>query len=409
MSKVKVLLIIILSMFSCRFGYVCVGAEELSDLVIVIQPKSVTVREEEAAVFRVKARGNGLKYQWQYSQDNGKTWKNSSIAAAKTEEYTIKAGKANCDQKFRCVITDENGIDENSEIVGINLVSGPEITKQPESVTVREGEAAVFRVKARGNGLKYQWQYSQDNGKTWKNSSIAAAKTEEYTIKAGKANCDQKFRCVITDENGIDENSEIVGINLVSGPEITKQPESVTVREGEAAVFRVKARGNGLKYQWQYSQDNGKTWKNSSIAAAKTEEYTIKAGKANCDQKFRCVITDENGIDENSEIVGINLVSGPEITKQPESVTVREGEAAVFRVKARGNGLKYQWQYSQDNGKTWKNSSIAAAKTEEYTIKAGKANCDQKFRCVIMDIYGVESISDSTYILLLEGFETDIL
>ncbi len=217
MSKVKVLLIIILSMFSCRFGYVCVGAEELSDLVIVIQPKSVTVREEEAAVFRVKARGNGLKYQWQYSQDNGKTWKNSSIAAAKTEEYTIKAGKANCDQKFRCVITDENGIDENSEIVGINLVSGPEITKQPESVTVREGEAAVFRVKARGNGLKYQWQYSQDNGKTWKNSSIAAAKTEEYTIKAGKANCDQKFRCVIMDIYGVESISDSTYILLLEG------------------------------------------------------------------------------------------------------------------------------------------------------------------------------------------------
>lgn len=124
MSKVKVLLIIILSMFSCRFGYVCVGAEELSDLVIVIQPKSVTVREGEAAVFRVKARGNGLKYQWQYSQDNGKTWKNSSIAAAKTEEYTIKAGKANCDQKFRCVIMDIYGVESISDSTYILLLEG---------------------------------------------------------------------------------------------------------------------------------------------------------------------------------------------------------------------------------------------------------------------------------------------
>ncbi|MBQ1555424.1 MAG: peptidoglycan-binding protein, partial [Clostridia bacterium] len=49
------------------------------------------------------------------------------------------------------------------------------------------------------------------------------------------------------------------------------------------------------------------------------------------------------------------------ITRQPANVTVALGGKVSFTVKAEGTGLTYQWQLSDDNGKTWRNSSVKKA------------------------------------------------
>ncbi|MBQ1554213.1 MAG: S-layer homology domain-containing protein, partial [Clostridia bacterium] len=67
---------------------------------------------------------------------------------------------------------------------------------------------------------------------------------------------------------------------------------NVTVALGGKVSFTVKAEGTGLTYQWQLSDDNGKTWRNSSVKKA---DYNTTLSKSNVNRQVRCIVTDKNG------------------------------------------------------------------------------------------------------------------
>ena len=76
---------------------------------------------------------------------------------------------------------------------------------------------------------------------------------------------------------------------------------------GEYASFRVEATGyNGgeVSYKWQYSSDNGESWRTWT---GKTEaEATAKAGSANNGFLYRCRVSNEWG-SEYSESARLTL------------------------------------------------------------------------------------------------------
>lgn len=72
------------------------------------------------------------------------------------------------------------------------------------------------------------------------------------------------------------------------------------------------------------------------------------------------------------------------ITAQPTNSSAKLGNTVTFTVKATGEGLKYQWQLS-DDGKNWRNSSIKEA---TYRTAISKINNNRQVRCVITDKYG---------------------
>ena len=57
----------------------------------------------------------------------------------------------------------------------------------------------------------------------------------------------------------------------------------------------------------------------------------------------------------------------PAIKTQPKGVTVNNGKAAKFSVKATGKNLKYQWEVSVDGGETWEN--VAKATKNSLSVK----------------------------------------
>ena len=72
---------------------------------------------------------------------------------------------------------------------------------------------------------------------------------------------------------------------------ITQQPSAFSCGDGDQAVYRIKASGSGNRYQWQFSMDNGKTWKNSGDAGNKTEMLTFTARQSYNGLLLRCVVT----------------------------------------------------------------------------------------------------------------------
>ena len=345
-------------------------AEELK---ITTQPKDYTGMVNSIAKFTVIASGDGLTYQWQYSDDNGATWLASSLKSA---TYSAKLTAEKNNRMVRCVVTDQYGISVTSDAAKMTL-SGPTITTQPKDYTGAVNSTARFTVAASGDGLKYQWQYSDDNGKTWLASSIKSA---AYSAKFTAEKNGRMVRCIVSDQYGSSVTSNAAKMAL-NGPIITTQPKDYVGAVNSTAKFTVAASGSGLTYQWQYSDDNGKTWLASSLKSA---TYSAKFTAEKNNRMVRCIVTDASGSSVTSNAAKMTL-SGPVITAQPQNYVGAVNSTAKFTVTANGNGLTYQWQYSDDSGKTWLASTLKSA---AYSAKFTTEKNNRMVRCIVTDASG---------------------
>ena len=349
---------------------------------ITTQPKNFVGKAGDNASFVVKASGSGLSYQWQLSDDAGKTWRNSSV---KTADYSVKLSTANNGRYVRCIVTDTYGnqVTSNAASMKISVVT---ITTQPVDFVTKLGSQVKFTVKASDTDLTYQWQLSDDSGQTWRNSSTKSA---TYTTTLTSTNNGRQVRCIVTDKYGSTATSKAATMR-VSAVQITSQPTDCVTKVGAQVKFSVKAVGEGLSYQWLLSDDGGKNWRSSSV---KTADYYTTLSKTNNGRYVSCMVTDKYGNRVLSNAVVMKAVA-LQITTQPMNFTTGVGGQVNFTVKATGSGLSYQWQLSDDGGKTWRNSSV---KTANYATTLTESNNGRYVRCVITDGVDRTVISDAVY------------
>ena len=258
------------------------------------------------------------------------------------------------------------------------------ITAQPSDVKAGSGSTVTFKVKADGSGLKYQWQLSDDAGRTWRDSS---GKTATYSTTLSEKNDGRYVRCVITDQYGSRVVSQSARM-ILSQIRFTLQPAPVTAKDGDSVRFTAKANGEGVTYAWQLSDDQGKTWNTSKTTGA---TYTTTLTAAKSGRYIRCVATDKYGASKKSDTAYMKVTSLA-ITGQPSPVTALNGDLVKFTVTAKGPGIAYQWQLSDDQGKTWRGSKGTEA---TYCTTLSDQNNGRYLRCVVTDKYGNAVTSQS--------------
>ena len=389
--------------------WVEVGSEpEEKELTIIQQPKSVTGKLGETAVFTVEAEGDGVTYQWQYCNNGSSTWKNSSMMGSTTNSIEVKITKGRIGQKYRCILQDSRDNKLVSEEAQIMLAEEKKlaVTRQPESVTGKIGETAVFTVGAEGDGVTYQWQYCNSGSNSWKNSSMTGADTNSIEVKITKGRIGQKYRCILKDSKGNKLTTEEAQIIQAEEKKLTviQQPESVTGKIGETTVFTVEAEGEGVTYQWQYCNSGSSAWKNSSMTGSTTNSIEVKITKGRIGQKYRCILKDSKGNKLTTEEAQIKLAEEKElaIVKQPESVTGKVGETAIFTVEAEGEGVTYQWQYCNNGSTSWANSKMTGCDTNSIEVKITKGRIGQKYRCILKDSKGNKLTTEEAQIIQAE-------
>lgn len=89
-------------------------------------------------------------------------------------------------------------------------------------------------------------------------------------------------------------------------------------------------------------------------------------------------------------------ISAPTITVQPQSVTVPAGTNVAFTVVANGAHLTYQWQFSNDGGSTWRNSTTTGYTTDSITVAATSARNGYQYRCVVDGLGGSVTSNPAT-------------
>ena len=370
---------------------------------ITTQPKSVSVTLGTTTTFQVVASGSGLKYQWQYSKNNGASWTDWSGMTAAT--LSVKASATNNGCLYRCKVSTTAGSVTSSAatLTVTGSTAKPTITTQPKSVTVAIGAAATFKVVASGTGLQYQWQYKKSGATSWTDWSGKTAAT--LTVTASSTNGGCQYRCKVSNAGGSVTSSAATLTVTAAKPTITTQPKSVSVALGSTATFKVVASGSGLKYQWQYKKSGATSWTSWSGKTAAT--LTVTASSTNGGCQYRCKVSNAGGTVYSSAatLTVTGSTAKPTITTQPKSVSVTLGTTTTFKVVASGSGLKYQWQYSKNNGASWTDWSGMTAAT--LSVKASATNNGCLYRCKVSNAGG--SVTSSNARLTVSNVKPTIL
>lgn len=303
-----------------------------------------------------------------------------------------------------------NALEDGKNDIGANEYAGEKvlelkILENPVDVSGEEGESVVFTVKAQGNDITYQWQYSNASSSKWYNSSMEGCKTASITVPVENFRDGQKYRCVVSDAEGNSVVSEMAVMTVVVSetlPVIISHPDDYTGVIGTTAQFEVVAEGTNLSYQWQYSNASSTKWYNSSMTGSNTSVLSVDITAARNGQKYRCIVS--NGAGESVTSYAAYLIVGEtiEITVQPVSQQAAIGENVVFTVEAEGEGLTYVWQYSNASSSRWYESSMKGNHTASLTVPVTAARNGQKYRCIITDAEGNSVTSDIVVLMVTE-------
>ncbi|MBQ8836129.1 MAG: S-layer homology domain-containing protein [Clostridia bacterium] len=247
---------------------------------------------------------------------------------------------------FRCMVTDANGSVAYTDAkipTPYTLIVG----KHPESVYANYGEKVEFTVKAYGSRdseLKYQWQYTYDGAKTFRDilpTDSWASGYDTDTLTLGYVEKTDfvshvHYRCVVTDGDGNEDVTNAAAVKP-DKPFIIKQPEKVTAKPDTYIKFSVLAEGRcqPLSYQWYFYVDGMDGFlpvsKDHAWADGEnTNTLTVGVDRKYFDGSFKCycVVTDANG-NEVKSLEGTVLLSD-DATVNLETGHVKEEQGIVL-------------------------------------------------------------------------------
>ena len=294
-------------------------------------------------------------------------------------------------RKAYCIVSDQYGNTLKTDTVTFK-VPRPQITVQPESVTVPMGQDATVTVEATGEKLTYQWYYC-NKGKTKFQKS--QQQTATYTAAMNSERDGRKLYCLIKDANGYSVKSETVTIQMRK-PQITRQPESGYAVAEETIHVSVEATGEDLCYQWYLCKPGSSKFTATDVT---TSTYSAVMSKSFSGSKVYCKITDSYGYSIKSKIATLKLMTPAQITKQPVDARAAFSKTVKVSVGAKGDGLKYQWYYRNAHEETFQPSST---KTAAYSTTMTAARSGRYVYCVVTDKYG-NSLQTDTVRLLATG------
>lgn len=186
----------------------------------------------------------------------------------------------------------------------------------------------------------------------------------------------------------------LITITNVTGalpPSITAQPQSRTVTNGGMASFSVTATGSP-GYQWRKNGTN--------LAGATAATFTISSAATNDAGSFTVIASNAGG-SVTSTVATLTVLVPSGITRQPQSLTVTNGDPARFDVVAFGlPAPAYQWKF---NG-----TAIAGATAASYEIAGAQPSNQGDYTVEIANAAGTLSSSAARLTVKLRVFPPEL-
>ena len=373
-------------------------------LVITAHPADHVGAVNDNVSMTVEATGNGLTYQWYYSTDGGVTWAKSGSPGFATANLQPILRAYRDGYQFYCLVTDIFGNTAQSNVASMTVkASEVVITKAPVDVNgAKLGELYYFEAEATGDNLEYRWEFSSDGGETWQLSWNQGYNTATLGVRMNANRDGYLYRCKITSGLKTVVYTVPVSLNLQEpSAVIVGQSGNVAIIANKTATFTVDAEGTDLSYLWYRSNDKGATWTQTYLSGYNTDTLSF-VGTAARAAMYMCKVTDGSGKAIWSSPVKLQILSAElKILSQPESVTCASGATAIFTVEAQGDGLKYQWYASSDDGATWTASYLGGYNTDTLSFSVTAARAAKLYKCVITDAGG--NVVETNYVSVTIG------
>lgn len=370
---------------------------------ITQQPQDVQVCPGDAASFTVGALGLGLTYQWMVNDGNGFVVVNNVgiYSGATSNTLSISAVPPSLDgYQFQCVVTGATCLTTTtSTTVTITENPSPTINTQPADYATCVGDNAVFSVTASGTSLTYQWQVNTGGGfvNITNGGVYSGATTNTLTITGFTAGMDgYQYQCVVTGTINCtySSTSNAAILSLTTSPNITQQPVTQSICEGDNAVFTTTATGTGLTYQWQENTGSGfvNVVNGGDYSGATSATLTV-AGVTNGmnGYQYHCIISGSICVNSSTtNTVLINITTSPAIIQQPVDAYVCPTDPASFSITTQGTGITYQWQVNNGGGfiNIFNGGIYSGATSATLNISAVQNNMDgYQYRCLVNGIF----------------------
>ena len=371
---------------------------------ITTMPKDCELYSGAQAEFTVTAP-SATSFQWQCSDNGGSSWYNTGIGGETSRQKTLRfASNAQLAKRlYRCLVSFPNSSTLASEPARLVLVARYAISSQPEDCTTAAGSTAFFAIEAE-RATSFQWQCSDNEGRTWYNTGIGGETSTqariEFTASTGLSK--RRYRCLAFFPDGTSSASNTAQLKL-SANQITGQPRDTAASTGSEVSFSVRALG-AISYQWQCSDNDGKGWYDTGIgnAASKLPTLRFTASAALAKRLYRCVVTFQDGTTAATQNAKLSLLSNKErITTQPKDCATSVGIEASFSIDAE-HAAAFQWQCSDNGGRTWYNTAIGGVTSKSCTMSfiATEGLAKRLFRCLVSLEDGSTQASEAVRLLL---------
>lgn len=371
---------------------------------ITTMPKDCEVYNGAQAEFTVTA-ASATSFQWQCSDNGGSSWYNTGIGGETSRQETLRfASNAQLAKRlYRCLVSFPNSSTLASEPARLVLAARYAISSQPKDCATAAGSTAFFAIEAE-RATSFQWQCSDNDGRSWYNTGIGGKTSTqariEFTASTGLTK--RRYRCLAFFPDGTSSASNTAQLKL-SANQITGQPRDTTVSTGSEASFSARALG-AISYQWQCSDNDGKGWYDTGIGNAASKQPTLRftANAALAKRLYRCVVTFQDGTTAATQNAKLSLLSNKDrITAQPKDCATSVGTEASFSIDAE-HAAAFQWQCSDNGGKTWYNTAIGGVTSKSSTISftATEGLAKRLFRCLVSLEDGSTQASEAAKVLL---------
>lgn len=355
--------------------------------VITLQPVSQAVLAGDSVTFEVQASSStSLTYQWRTNGVN--------IPGATSNIFAI-APVTTLDQAVYTVQVINGGgsvISSNASLTVFIAPGPPTITTQPVSLTVTQGQALAFNVGASGPGqLSYQWYFSSVTPVGGANALLIgttdtalAGATNATLARTNAQPGDAGYYTVVVANIFGSVTGQVAALTVLVPPTITTPPKSLTVIQGQGAVFTVAAGGTApFTYKWLLG--------GVAISAATNDVLVLTNVGASAAGNYKAVVSNSAG-SVTSAVAVLTVLLPPNIATQPFGQSATVGQNRSFTVTVSGTSpFAYQWSREGKPLPGATNSTLALNNVQ--TSDAGK------YSVVITNLAGIVTSSSAALIV----------
>jgi len=276
------------------------------------------------------------------------TWFLNSNSVGYGTNYNIISADVDDEGEYYFTATNVCG-SVNSGTLEIDIVIPANITTEPQTQSICEGEDVVFSPVAEGDFLYFIWM---------KDGVLMPAEQNISLTISGATYPHLNYYNLIAYNVCKHDTSNTVYINVNNIPQITGQPLDHNICSTEEITLYAYAGGTTeVNYQW-YEYDGG-------IIPGETSDSFVPDIVPSDTSYYYCEMSNICGTvySDTAEVV---IKEAPEITQQPTDAILCVGDDISIQIKANGTEvLHYQWLF---NGADVNGANITGAESSTIII-----------------------------------------